>query len=324
LKLRDELDSLYLAFCETLPGELRTLGRQLPFRLKLAPRPEMPWSQVLAHEVTFAAPAVFAQAIPGLHPRLVRDAFLAHALAVVEAFGTDRVQDAQVPSSSELLLVLAHLRSARDRAMSQLSVLGSGSDPELDYARAGADVLMSIGREKELMTAGRPTDFVTYEEIVLGKTRVGIPASLALAAVAGVDAKRRSAIRETLRDIWLGMQYQDDVIDWEDDLRRDSSCVVLLARGARLSVPLRDRPTERDPIRKMIFESRILEEMLTRACRHFRSARMRARALGCRDLAEWARAKEHHARTVAAKEASSPGYAVRVHALTPWAAEVLA
>ena len=47
MELRDELDTLYQAFCETLPRQLHSLARQLPYRLKLAPKPEMRWSQVL-------------------------------------------------------------------------------------------------------------------------------------------------------------------------------------------------------------------------------------------------------------------------------------
>jgi hypothetical protein len=321
LNLRDELDALYLAFCATLPGELRTVAGQLPYRLKLAPRPQTPWSQVLAHEVTFAAPAVFAEGMPEAHPKLVRDAFMAHALAVIEAFGTDRIQDRQVPGSPELDALLEHLRQARDLAISR--VCDPAGDPELDYAKASADVLRSIEDEKQVMAAGIPVDFDRYEQIALGKTRVGMPASLALAKAAGASDKKREGIRETLQSIWLGMQYQDDVVDWEDDLRRGSSWVILLARKVRLKVPLRDRPTERNPIRQMIFDSRVLEDMLTRGYRRFRAARMRAPALGCRELAQWARSKEVHARSLATQEISSPGYAVRAHALTPWAAEVL-
>jgi hypothetical protein len=282
----------------------------------------MPWSQVLAHEVTFAAPAVFAEALPGVHPGLVRDAFLAHALAVIEAFGTDRLADGQAIDTPELHRLLELLRLARDRAL--LRVRHQGTDPELDYSAAGADVLRSIAAEKELMQRGVAVDFSRYEEIALGKTRVGTPASLALAKAFGLADAKCAAIRRTLSSIWLGMQYHDDVVDWEDDLRRGSSWVIHLARGGQLQVPPRERPTERSPIRRMIFASRILEQMLSRAHQHFRAARMRAQALGCRELATWARGKELHARGLAMQEIRSPGYAVRAQALTPWAAEVLA
>src|SRR4051794_29289451 len=170
MNLRGELDALYLAFCETLPTELRLVGRQLPYCVKLAPKPDMPWSQVLAHEVTFAAPALFAQALPGITPGQVRDSFLAHALAVIEAFGTDRVEDGQTAESPELRMVLERLRLGRDRALA--CVYPIGADRELDYVAASAEVLESQAIERELMAAGASVDFARYEAIARGKASV--------------------------------------------------------------------------------------------------------------------------------------------------------
>jgi hypothetical protein len=54
-----------------------------------------------------------------------------------------------------------------------------------------------------------------------------------------------------------------------------------------------------------------------------RSAAFRARALGAWRLAHWANERAERLATLAAAESRSAGYAIRVHALSAWAAEVL-
>jgi len=78
-----DVDALFDAVIETLPADQRAAARGLPHRLKLAPSPDIPWSAVFNHDVTLSAPALFAQAIPEAHPGLVRDAVIAHMLAVI-------------------------------------------------------------------------------------------------------------------------------------------------------------------------------------------------------------------------------------------------
>ena len=242
--------------------------------------------------------------MPGVHPGLVRNAFMAHALAVIEAFSTDRVEDRQTPGSPDLVELLQHVREARDRAIGR--VFPGSTDPELDYANSEAQVLGAIAAERELMQAAEPVDFARYEAIVLAKTSVGNPASLALARAAGWDRRRCAGVRDALQSTWLGMQYQDDVVDWEDDIRRGNAWPLLLARKVRSDAPLRDRPTERNPIQKMLFSCGILTDMLARGHRHFRAARMRATALQCPELAGWARAKEVHAGRSSGRRRAAP------------------
>jgi hypothetical protein len=55
-----------------------------------------------------------------------------------------------------------------------------------------------------------------------------------------------------------------------------------------------------------------------------RATRLRALALGAHGLAAWARGREERLAQLVAAESASAGYAGRVHALSAWAAEVLA
>jgi len=319
--LRQELDELFAAFCETLPQRLRAGARELPYRLQMAISPSVPWSEVLGHEVTFAAPALFAEAMPHIAPGKVRDAVLAHALAVIEAFGTDRIEDRQVERSDDLVEILARVRSARDRAL--LMVVGETSGSATDFGRVHEEMLRAIRAERALMVERAPVGFDIYEKIAVGKTAIGTPASVALARAAGWNPSECSAVAATLESVWLGMQYHDDVIDWEDDFRRDSAWTVLLARGTKGPSTEAEGLAPLGGARLAVLDSGVLAKMLERSFRHFRAARRRADALGARELASWAKTKEEHALGLARNEEANSGYAVRLHALSPWVAQVL-
>jgi hypothetical protein len=319
--LRQELDELYSGFCEDLPLELRGCAQDLPYLLRMAPLPGTPWSEVFGHEVTFAAPALFAEAMPNISRSQVRDAMLAHALAVIDAFGTDRMEDSQIPRSYEIRDLIVHLRAARDRALSR--VVPDKSEMTT-FAVSHARMIAAVRAEGRVFGGCEPADFVRYERIAAGKTAIGLPASVALAKAAGFSEAECRAVGKTLESIWLGMQYHDDVVDWEDDYRRGNAWAVQLARGAVSEVsPRIERPTERNPVRDMVLESGVLSHMLERSFRHFRAARKRGEALGVTTLCAWAKSKEDHAKMLARHERQNAGYALRMHALSGWAARVL-
>src|SRR4051794_8258470 len=92
---RIDIDALYAAFCDQLPGDVRSAGETLARDLGLAPRSDIAWSAVFKHEVTLQAPGFFAEAMPEVKRPLVEAAVLAHMLSVIEAFGSDRIADRQ-------------------------------------------------------------------------------------------------------------------------------------------------------------------------------------------------------------------------------------
>jgi hypothetical protein len=286
----------------------------------MAPVPGTPWSEVFGHEVTFAAPALFAEVMPHIARSQVHDAMLAHALAVIDGFGTDRMEDSQIPRSHELADLIVHLRASRDRALGRVASLRSEMT---SFAVTHARMIAAVRAEGRVFGGCEPADFARYERIAAGKTSIGLPASVALAQAAGFSEVECRAVAKTLESIWLGMQYHDDVVDWEDDFRRGSAWAVLLARGVVSEVSPRVCLTERNPVRDMVLESGVLSHMLERSFRHFRAARKRAEALGVHGLSAWAKCKEEHAKMLARYERQNAGYALRLHALSPWAARVL-
>jgi hypothetical protein len=318
--LRQELDELYAGFCDDLPRELRACAHDLPYLLRMAPVPGTPWSEVFGHEVTFAAPALFAEGMPHISRTEVRAAMLAHALAVIDGFGTDRMEDSQIPRSHELADLIVHLRAARDRALARVV---QNRTEATSFAVTHARMIAAVRAEGRVYGGCEPADFARYERIASGKTSIGLPASVALAQAAGFSEVECRAVAKTLEATWLGMQYHDDVVDWEDDYRRGGAWAVLLARNLVSEATPRERPTESNPVRDMVLESGVLWHMLERSFRHFRAARKRAEALGVHGLAAWAKSKEEHAKMLARHERQNAGYALRMHALSPWAARVL-
>jgi hypothetical protein len=321
MNVSDLVDDLYEAFVDGLGDPLGAYARDLPRVLGLAPRANCPWSDVFAHEVTLGAPALLSEGM-NVTPDIVRDAVLAHALAVIDAFGTDRVEDQQVPGSPELLAVLGRARRHRDRAIGR--VFGGPPLPDCDFARADARTTRALRKEREFLLASAPVDIHTYERESLEKQSAGIVASVALARVAGWDERLCRAVRSTLESVALGLQAYDDVVDWEDDLSRGGSWTVCLMKGRRVGTETGERQTEGARLRAQVLRSGVLLGLLRRAAHHMGAARRRAAALGAERLAAWAGSRQERFETLRAAESANAGYAVRAHALSAWAGEVLA
>ena len=321
MNIHELVDDLYEAFADRIGDPLSDSARDLPRALRLAPEP-VPWSRVFSHEVTLGAPALFAEAMPQLNQGTLREAVLAHLLAVIDAFGTDRIEDEQVEASPSIFAVLGQARRERDRAM--VRIFKGPVPAESDFRTADATTLGAIRRERAMLLSGRAVDFDTYERASLEKQCVGVLATVALARVNGWGDRRCRAARETLESIWLGLQVGDDVVDWEDDLQRGGAWAVCLMRGRQSSTDAGNGAIVGESIRAKVLRSGVLGAMLRRAQQHMHRARRRASALGALRLAAWAGAQEERLAALAAAETRSAGYAVRAHALAAWAAEVLA
>jgi hypothetical protein len=260
--------------------------------------------------------------MPAVPRAVVDDATLAHALAVVEAFGTDRIEDGQVRRTPALEAVLAAIRDARDAALAR--VLGAGvgglaDDAQLSYAVAGRRTLAAIRDERAALRSGEAVPWERYLDVAWRKQRVALPASLALARVAGWDARRTRTAARLLDAIGVGLQLSDDVVDWEEDLAHGGAWAALLAAyGPPGGLGPRDRQTIPVSVQRMVHVSGVLSHLLARSARQLRAARRRAEALGARRLAAWARAQEARMSDLSDREARSPGYATRARALSAW------
>jgi hypothetical protein len=319
MNILELVDDLYAEFADSLGGRLAGHARDLPRALRLAPIPDAPWSAVFSHEVTLGAPALFAEAMPSLSIVTVRHATAAHAFAVIEAFCTDRIEDGQVPATPEVLAIVEALRRERDRAWRAVGQ-GSEGDGVVDPTAGDGITAHAISKERALLASQDTVDFRTYESVALAKQSAGLVASVTLARAAGWSPRRRLATRRTLESVALGLQMHDDVVDWEDDQARGGAWVVALVRSQRDAT----EDTRSERLRQHVLRSGVLGALLGRARWHMGAAAVRAEALGAVRLASWARGREERLASLVDAETRSPGYALRVQALSAWAAQVLA
>ncbi len=321
MNISELVDELYRAFAERLQEPVRSRALDLPRALGLAPEPTLTWSRAFGDEVTLGAPAFVAHALPGVSGRHVRDAVLAHTLAIIDAFGVDRIEGEQIEASATLLSLLGQVRRERDRALGRLC--GGDPPPDLDFAGCDVTTVRAIRRERTLLLSERAADLETYERVSLAKQGAGWVASAALARAGGEGERRCGAVRATVQSAALALQIYDDVVDWEEDLERGGAWAVSLMRALRPPPSARSGLSD-SQTRLQVLRSGVLRVMLERATAHMRAARLRASALGAARLAAWAAARESRLQALVQAETRSAGYAVRAHALAAWAGAVLA
>jgi hypothetical protein len=297
------VDDLYGAFADRI-APLSASARDLPRALRLAPAP-VPWSQVFPHEVTLGAPVLIGEVLPGVAQGLTRDAMLAHVLAVVDSYGTARIEDERIEASPAVFAVLGRARRERDRAMERLFSRTDLADT--DFRAADAMTIRAVRRERAMLQSSYPVDLDLYERTLLDKTCSGVVASVALARIGGLGARRCRAVRATLESVALALHAHDDVVDWEADLERGGTWTMCLMRGT--SAPPKSGKHARGGAgaRTEVRGSGILEQMLVRARVHMRAAKRRAGALGALRLASWAAAQEARLESLVAAEADGAG-----------------
>ncbi len=220
------VDTLFAAFAGTLPA--RSAARRAASRTRSAWRRRPTALERGLRQCGHAGRALFiADTAPQLGGAVVHDAVTAHLLAVIEAFGTDRIEDGQVARTPALAAVLDHARRARDAAIARVT-----AEDARAYDDAAEATLAAITEERGILRSGRAVDFDRYLAVSLAKQRLGVPASLALARAAGWDLRRRRILARMLDAIWTALQLHDDVVDWEDDLARGGCWAAALAGGA--------------------------------------------------------------------------------------------
>lgn len=316
------IDHLYEAFRTTLPDHLRYEASCLAHTLGLAPSPKIPWSAVFGHPITLTAPLMVAEAMKGIPPRHVRDAVLAHMLAVIEAFGSDRVEDRQITPTARLVELLAEMRDARDEALER--VAPGVSDPHLDFSAAWKSARGAAALESAIFANDYAVDIEGYVQLSADKQRFAYPASIALAYAAGWTEDMREALRQMIMAIALGLQIHDDVMDWNDDHARGGAWAVALAHWTHNHVSASERETMRPGVQSLVLQTGVLVQMLASARQQFRIAEQCATALDLPQIAGWCEERAGKMEDLARGEAAYPGYAARSRVLSSWIREVIA
>jgi hypothetical protein len=307
------IDTLYLAFVETLPPDEQRVARQLPYRLKLVASEDTSWSDVFRHEFTLSAPAFFAEALPGAAPGQIRDAVLAHMLGVVEFLVSTRLAGEEASNDEELQLLSERLSHACERLFERF---GAGS--RMSYEMACAKTQTASRHTRQLLDRVEPVSLSRYRSRVLAQHSARFSATLALAQVAGASPTEIRAVDRTLGSAWLALQSEEDALDWEHQWQSGGAWAVCVARGLRSATRDRDRPTEPDMLRHAVVASGALTALLGVSRTAFRATRRRACALRAERLAAWATEREQQLYDLVKRERESGGYAVRASRPSCW------
>jgi hypothetical protein len=307
MTIHELVDDLYEAFADRIGATLSAGARDLPRALRLAHQP-LPWSRVFSHEITLGAPAMFAESMVGVPASVTRDAVLAHLLAVIDAFGTARIEDERIEASPPVFAVLGHARRERDLAMVRLFSRTTLADT--DFRAADAMTIRAVRRERSMLASTYPVDVDLYERTLLDKRCSGILASVALARIAGVGPRRCRAVRAILESVFVALQIYDHVVEWEADLHRGDAWTLCLMKGTRAPPRSGSRPTRGATGPAEVLDSGVLEMMIARARMHMRRARRRASAVGAPRLASWAAGQESRLASLVAGEGGREEYAV--------------
>lgn len=308
------LDDLYLRCMRQLPPDLAGAALRLPELLGLAPA-GVGWGDAFKHDITLGAPSYFEE--PAAAPReQLEHAVTAHMLAVIEAFGYDRIADGQVATTRTLERILTEIRVLRDDVAYQVD-----RDAPSAFRAADRESREAILAEHDILTSVAPVDVETYRERSLGKQAVGFPATLMLFGARGADDPRRLLVEQALRGVWLGLQFRDDVLDWEEDWERGGAWAVCIARKLEPAARL-DPGCPVATARALVIESGAMQIMLELSRIHFEKALAAAEKLRAFRLADWARGQESELAELVGAERRHPGYAVRAHRLR-FAMEIL-
>jgi hypothetical protein len=258
----------------------------------LGAAPTSKLSECFEHPFMLEAPDFISEILPNASPRAVRDATLAHVLAVLGSVlelrtaGPDEDRD-QVFDA--VLALLPELRSARNRAISNVSPDGPEAFNAVERTARGA-----IHQTHQLLAdAGPPAaggraglaDYLRLTRLIMSPR---IEGCLLLARSAGYDSERLVPLAHALECVWVAREVERDADGWRSGWRSGSAWVVCIARSAR-TAGCEDRDTEPDLVARMVQESGVLAAMHACARRLWDGAAHHATSLGANRLAMWAK-----------------------------------
>lgn len=295
------IDRTYARFVNRLPEHLATIAGDLPHRLGLTPNAGTPWSRVFNNPAVLGFPMLLLAG--GRVSAEARElAGAAHLFAIIGAFGMDRIDDGQIVVGMGERAIIDRVRRARDEALAPLLAKAPGVD--FDYAKGERLTAESVQEERAAAAGRDRATMDRYLAISWEKQGLAFPASLAAAAAAGFSPEEQRQVEAVVAGAALGLQYRDDVVDWEDDFAQGFAWApALLAQQP-------EGPATIESLQERLHAEGVLVRMLEMSSAAFASAAEAASALGAEALATWARGQAEITAGLAEREAERPGFAV--------------
>jgi hypothetical protein len=300
--VHEGIDRTYARFVRELPADLAAIAHDLPHRLGLTPNPGTPWSRIFNNGAVLGLPMLLLADPSRVPPEITRTAAAAHLFAIIGAFARDRIDDGQVVVGLRERAIIDRLDRARDAALAPLRALAPAFIRDFGWAeRMTAE---SVAEERATAAGQEPATLARYLAVAWKKQGLAFPAALAAAAAAGLPAEAQRQVEAVAAGAALGLQYRDDVVDWEDDLVHGFAWApAVFASAAAAPAPI-------STLAARLHASGGLVRMLGMSSAAFGSAANAAAALGAEALATWAREQAELTAELARHEAVSPGFAV--------------
>ncbi len=254
---------------------------------KLCIRPESPrnWSDQFA-EVTLRYPSLQSEKRP-VSIAQVREADLAHLCFLIHTFAEDRLLDRQaIFDRSEFLFV----KQLCVEGMSILQGLAAGCGAFVRTQLVQSRRYSRAQTEEYDTHAGGESKFErsTILRIAAGRAAYGILAPVALLMAGGATEKQIRIAVNAFDCLVTGMQYVDDLKDWQEDLRTGDENLLLVAlrQSGRnpYSHPAND--VREANVGHALLEIGAVAAAASAAKRWFAAALRRQEMLGCQELAE--------------------------------------
>jgi hypothetical protein len=216
---------------ERMPGD-RSVAEQALRRLDLRPLRELPLVRNFS-PIVVLYPTLIAEGIGEIEEEVVARATLAHLLFLIHAFLDDRYRDAELEPSPRELAFCHRLFS--EGALQLVHALGETKlVRELTSARQAEYLVGQTARYHD--SRGHLRSWREIRAIVIARAVLGSIAWEALAIHAAVPTARFQELVEGYRSLVVGMQWEDDLVDFRADReRRAENLLSALSQG--LEVP---------------------------------------------------------------------------------------
>jgi hypothetical protein len=283
LNTRIELERLEGSLGEHLNGESLETSRTVLNTLRIRPDRAPRWTARLSPFVVLY-PLLQSQAWSDRPTKLTRRANEVHLLLLIHAFIDDRLVDGQTSLSTPETVLSNQALLAAWRVARTASLLPPPVEPFWfdGFERYYRSQLQSYGRETKT-TSGE--ELQAREQVVASRAALG-----QLAAVAACHAANHEDLAPMLSRAFdalaIGLQWEDDLMDWALDVRADQQNLLLACLDAK-SIPRLGIIDERlRAIEKLLIDQGTYEFAVERALHWLAQAEELQRSLGCQLLAD--------------------------------------
>lgn len=219
---------------------------------------------------------------------VMEQASLAHVQLLVHAVIEDRILDGQFQPSGVDVLFSKQLFT--DALVTLMGIPNREQHPRdwIQHLLAAYSAAQTHVYEQSNGNAPRADRSAALRSIVCGRGYLGLVATMNLAGVYVGDPRRVWSIRNAFDALMIGMQWADDLRDWQEDLAVGDVNLLLhsLKRTGLDPYQHPDDEVRTANVGHALLQSGALDRAVTHATRWFKIAAIRQREIGSHAMAD--------------------------------------